>query len=502
MEADPSLLRAVYLPLASADTRPNPTGNPRPLDAVSFDESSLARTLMLYAGRVGRSPVFSMSRQAKRAHPDRSTQAQAQTLALAHTCSYTPYMWMNATHVQRLGQRHLNLLPAPLAPVLRTKYLRFSMAAWLYKSDNIPDSQTHSSLHHQHQQSPLPSFTFPFLLLSLLFFASPGGLLYLSLFYYIHRKSLSTFHQTLLFTMRASQSLIAVALAATASAHGVVTSIEGANGVSMPGLSVADGTPRDCSSNGCGSQADTAIIRDREIASGEVGPLGRTQGNGPISAETMIKNFMGSGAAPTNNGAASSVGVEDNLPNNAQNKRSNWVSRQLGALLGGLTGGGAGGANAGNKNTGPPESSVASSAGAGASSGLPTCADDGTVTMTFRQINQDGAGPLTADVDGTSGGTKEEAFQSAEVTQDVPGFGFQGLSLATTTDFPVTVQMPAGMTCDASVGGADNVCVVRVRNGAGAGPFGGSAAFTQTPAARKRALAYRLKKRMELNRSE
>ena len=36
------------------------------------------------------------------------------------------------------------------------------------------------------------------------------------------------------------------ALVAYASAHGVVTSITGANKVVMPGLSVADGTPRDC----------------------------------------------------------------------------------------------------------------------------------------------------------------------------------------------------------------------------------------------------------------
>ncbi|CRK33841.1 hypothetical protein BN1723_019900, partial [Verticillium longisporum] len=125
----------------------------------------------------------------------------------------------------------------------------------------------------------------------------------------------------------------------------MVKSIEGANGVSMPGLSVADGTPRDCSSNGCGSQADTAIIRDREISSGEVGPLGRNQGNGPIKAETMIANFMGGGTAPKNNGAASSVGQEDNIPQNQQgarggrnnnNKREkNWVSRQLGGLFGG-----------------------------------------------------------------------------------------------------------------------------------------------------------------------
>ena len=38
--------------------------------------------------------------------------------------------------------------------------------------------------------------------------------------------------------------------------------------------------------------------------------------------------------------------------------------------------------------------------------------------------------------------------------------------------------MPAGMQCSGSVGGATNVCIVRLKNGAGAGPFGGSAAFT------------------------
>lgn len=116
------------------------------------------------------------------------------------------------------------------------------------------------------------------------------------------------------------------------------------------------------------------------------------------------------------------------------------------------------------------------------------------------QINQDGAGPLSAAVDATSGGTDAKAFQNAKVTQDVPGLGVGGLSLATNTEFPVKVQMPQGMTCEGKVGGAENVCIVRVRNSAAAGPFGGSAAFTQSPAARKRAIAYRLRKRFEINR--
>jgi len=277
--------------------------------------------------------------------------------------------------------------------------------------------------------------------------------------------------------------------------------IKGANGVNMPGLSVADGTPRDCSSNGCGSQADTAIIRDREIRGGEVGPLGRTQGNGPIDAATMIASFMGGATAPRNNGANSSVGVEDNLGgtaaaatgrgrNQAPRSKLMFARQLLGGLLGGLRGGGGG-----TQSAQATENNVAATAGAGATSGLPTCGADGSIEMVFHQINQDGAGPLTASIDPTSGGTQASAFQTAQVTQDVPGFGFQGLSLATSRDFPLTVQMPAGMTCEGTVAGVDNVCVVRVRNGAAAGPFGGSAAFTQSPAARKRALEYRKRRR-------
>ncbi|KAJ4263335.1 hypothetical protein NW762_006153 [Fusarium torreyae] len=295
-------------------------------------------------------------------------------------------------------------------------------------------------------------------------------------------------------------SIIIAALSTAVSAHGVVLSVEGANGVSMPGLSIADGTPRDCSSNRCGSQADTSIIRDREIRSGEASALGRTQGNGPVDASVMISNFLGGGNTnvPTNNGSNAGVGVEDNLSNLPGGRRNN-VKRQFRNLLGGLFGGGSGGQ--GDKNETPEEVSVAATAGDGATSGLPTASDDGEITMTYRQINQDGAGPMTADIDGTSGGTDPDAFRSAKVTQDVPGLGIQGLSLATNTDFPLKVQMPQGMTCEGSVGGASNVCIVRVRNGAAAGPFGGSGAFTQSASARKRAIAYRLRKRMEIFRA-
>lgn len=51
------------------------------------------------------------------------------------------------------------------------------------------------------------------------------------------------------------------------------------------------------------------------------------------------------------------------------------------------------------------------------------------------------------------------------------------------------------MTCAGSSGGADNVCVAKLQNSAAAGPFGGSVAFTQSPAAKKRSIEYNLSKR-------
>jgi hypothetical protein len=245
--------------------------------------------------------------------------------------------------------------------------------------------------------------------------------------------------------------------------------------ISLTSHTVADGTPRDCASPLCGSEADTSIIRKNEITSGKASPLGRTS-NGPVDAGQAISVFMGGASAPAN-----------------KNKR------QLDALLGG--GKAAGGADAADTSAGTKtakgavENGVSKAAGQGKASGLPTTADDGTVSMTFHQVNQDGAGPLTAQIDATSGGTDAAAFKDAKVTQNVPGLGIGGLSAASVMDFPVKVQMPAGMTCSGSAGGANNVCVVRLQNAALAGPFGGSAAFTQSTAAKKRAVEYNLRKR-------
>ncbi|KAJ5054250.1 uncharacterized protein L3040_000529 [Drepanopeziza brunnea f. sp. 'multigermtubi'] len=274
--------------------------------------------------------------------------------------------------------------------------------------------------------------------------------------------------------MQYSSAILLVAFAATnVFAHGVIDSVQGANGVTMPGLSVVDGTPRDCATPKCGSEVDTSVIRDKEAGTAKASALGRTA-NGPVDPAAMIALFMGTGGNTTDTVAAREIHA------------ANVLRRSLGERQ----------ANGGTKTPkGTKETGVAAAAGTGANSGLPTTADDGTITMTFHQVNQDGAGPLTAMVDGTSGGTDPAAFKKADVTTNVPGIGIGGLSAASTMDFPVVMAMPAGMTCSGSVGGATNVCIAKLMNAAVTGPFGGSCAFTQSTAAKKRAIEHNLSKR-------
>ena len=79
--------------------------------------------------------------------------------------------------------------------------------------------------------------------------------------------------------MQYTSTLLAAAFAATTVlAHGTITEVQGANGVSMPGLTIVDGTPRDCSTARCGAQSDTAVIRNAELGTARASALGRTSG--------------------------------------------------------------------------------------------------------------------------------------------------------------------------------------------------------------------------------
>ncbi|KAG4442654.1 hypothetical protein IFR05_001839 [Cadophora sp. M221] len=96
------------------------------------------------------------------------------------------------------------------------------------------------------------------------------------------------------------------------------------------------------------------------------------------------------------------------------------------------------------------------------------------MTVTIHQVNADGAGPYVCDLEET--GNTGVFTQNLTVTNNVPGAN--GFSQAKTQDFNITVTMPDKMTC---IGGSTgNICTVRCRNNAQAGPFGGCFAVQQT----------------------
>jgi hypothetical protein len=264
--------------------------------------------------------------------------------------------------------------------------------------------------------------------------------------------------------MRCFTTILAL-LTTHAAAHGVLTSITGANGVKMPGLSVIDGTPRDSTDGD--AQVDVSIISDDEIASGTVGPLGRNAA-GAIDPTTVTNIFMSANATRHRMALRALL--------NLRTVRGPPARRQTNGTTGEATG----------KPTpgGTVETGIADAAGVGATKGLPTADDNGVVTLNFHQVNADGAGPLDAQVDATSGGTDAAAFKNAQVLANVPGDN--GISDVESTDFQVRVQVPAGTACTGTIGDANNACVVRIRNPAG--PFGGSAAFTMGQAAQRKAL--------------
>jgi len=100
--------------------------------------------------------------------------------------------------------------------------------------------------------------------------------------------------------------------------------------------------------------------------------------------------------------------------------------------------------------------------------------------------------PYTAVVDPTGTGAFSTGTK-ATVTQQVPGkngnieapkqrrfiprmlvkMGLMKRAANVNEDYPFAATIPAGTTCTGTVGGQSNVCLVKVVNPSGAGPFGG-----------------------------
>ncbi|KAG8702288.1 hypothetical protein FRC08_003583 [Ceratobasidium sp. 394] len=187
----------------------------------------------------------------------------------------------------------------------------------------------------------------------------------------------------------------ALCAVSSVSAHGVLVRISGANGVNGRGFGVDPNMPR----NGTllvPFQLDAGIIRDREMASGRVGPCGRTRQHGAIKIIAAME--------------------------------------------------------------------------AATAAGLPSASSNGTVSMTIHQVNRDGAGPYQCEVSADGTGNK---FKPMKIITQV--IGVDGISRNTKmTAHPLVAQLPSGVKCTGGPNG--NTCLVRCRNNAHNGPFGGCAA--------------------------
>jgi len=187
-------------------------------------------------------------------------------------------------------------------------------------------------------------------------------------------------------------------------------------------------------------------------------------------------------------GAGSAIGVDPNTPRDGTKRNpfqqdSTRFKGDNAATCGQTLGGGENDIVAGTKAV------MAQMGGQ-----LPQISPGGSISMTLHQVNGDGAGPYTCQIDSAGDGS---AFTDMQVTTQVAGKNSR--SNAKAVDLPLKAAVPAGQTCGGNVAGVSNVCMVRCMNAARAGPFGGcvpvqmvnganAAASNTTAPATKRAL--------------
>lgn len=136
-------------------------------------------------------------------------------------------------------------------------------------------------------------------------------------------------------------------------------------------------------------------------------------------------------------------------------------------------------------------------------------ANGGTLSGVFHIVTTDGAGPIQGCIDTTGTGKFSQCDPITPDTQ-VPGKNgnirpprkarsvgelftrsmdrIMKRASNVNTDHPMSFSIPAGTTCTGSMGGMDNVCLMKIANSNRAGPFGGVVPFqiaangTATPA--------------------
>ncbi|EPS40890.1 hypothetical protein H072_5243 [Dactylellina haptotyla CBS 200.50] len=108
--------------------------------------------------------------------------------------------------------------------------------------------------------------------------------------------------------------------------------------------------------------------------------------------------------------------------------------------------------------------------------GLPRCTPGGYLKMIVHQINADGAGPFWCQISYDGAASWFDA--NVEVIKGVLGSKKKSVrKQGTLKNYMLKVEIPAGLRCTGSYGGVDNACMLRCKNYAKNGPFGGCVPF-------------------------
>ncbi|KIY53579.1 hypothetical protein FISHEDRAFT_68792 [Fistulina hepatica ATCC 64428] len=105
--------------------------------------------------------------------------------------------------------------------------------------------------------------------------------------------------------------------------------------------------------------------------------------------------------------------------------------------------------------------------------GVPTIPEDGNLELSMYEVDGDGGGPFTAEINEDATGS---TWTPIDVTTQPAGT--DSINLDTPSNNTIAVTIPSTTTCTG--GTSADTCLIRFSNSAAAGPFGGCVAVAQS----------------------
>ncbi|GAA96370.1 hypothetical protein E5Q_03036, partial [Mixia osmundae IAM 14324] len=147
------------------------------------------------------------------------------------------------------------------------------------------------------------------------------------------------------------QHVATTLVALEASAHGLITAVQGANGINNVGFANNDSVQRNSGLPIPATEGDTSVIRNREIANGNVDVCGKTGMGGVVNIQQEMSRMESTGMASVHPGGVVKLTIHQvnqdgagpyTCDASAAGDGSDWVSMQMAKNVPGLGFGGLG----------------------------------------------------------------------------------------------------------------------------------------------------------------